>query len=294
MPQACPRSGVGDQPLGDQEIGQKHVLLDEFVRVADRVGFAHQGRLAVVVQFEGELDRIQCHRSVPEAQLAPGLGYFVHQPHVSGHLVDRVSSGGSSARRPEALVDFVLPRKGNLVLDDVLGRRIIQSSTGLDDRPPVPHVLALDETPITVHSPHTGKGKAFHVFVEAARDLAKRSRQHGNGSVYQVHSGTATLRFQIDRTIGTHEVGNVGNVHPYFYLPVAQVRHVEGVVQVLCRGRINGKYPLLSVITSALVHVPGRPPARFGSVEVLSRCNYRLAIVEYECGKLSVIDVEFH
>mmetsp|Transcript_33240 Transcript_33240/g.55641 ORF Transcript_33240/g.55641 Transcript_33240/m.55641 type:complete len:231 (+) Transcript_33240:2104-2796(+) len=222
-------TSMSDEPLGNQVVCQKHVFFNEFIRISNWIRFTHEGSFAIILKLESEFDSIERNRTTLKPQPTTSLGYFIHESHVCGHLINSMASCWSSTRWPQTFINFILP-ESHLLFNNVLRRRVVQPSARFDDGSPVPHFMILDNRSIFVHPPDTRKSEAFNVFVQTTCNFTERPWQHGDCSIHQVNCRAPPLCLNINCRLWCNKIRHVRDVHTNFYDAPSKVCDMKRIV----------------------------------------------------------------
>ena len=220
--QQRPSAGVGDQALRHEVIGDQHVLLDQAVGITYRVGSAEPGSFPVLLELEGELDPVERQGPVLESQPPPRHGDSVHQADVRRHPVDGVTARWPPTRRPKLNLVGATLAVPAFPVDYVLSGGVVEPRARLYDRAAVPDVVVSRHRTVHIHPPDAAECEPLDVLVQAASDLAKRTREHGYDIIDKVHRRCPPQCLRVDGATGPEEVGHVGDVHPDLHPPVRE------------------------------------------------------------------------
>ena len=98
----------------------------------------------------------------------------------------------------------------------------------------------MEESALRRKAPHNRKGEPVLLGVQGAELLGQRVRQHGQAVLCQVCRCAPLGCVGVDVGGGAHEEGDICYVHPHLIGAVRTRLDVDGVVQVLGRGRVDG------------------------------------------------------
>jgi len=158
-----------------------------------------------------------------------------------------------------------------------LCQAVVDLGAGADDRAAIPRRAVGQELPVSSHAPDAGVSEAVDGGIERAELLAEERRQHGYTAGHKVDRGGAAPCLDVKGAAGSDEPGDVGDVDADLEVggqsgAVAAADSsggdagaVQGVVEVLGRGGVDGEYALcLAQVASHcdlglwyLPHTPG-------------------------------------
>src|ERR1019366_7699657 len=95
-----------------------------------------------------------------------------------------------------------------------------------------------------------GEHQAVDLWAQAANVGREFERQHGDGAVGKIDAGAAQTGFLIERRVGSHVVGYVGDVDLQFVVAIFQLADVDGIVEIARGFAIDGDNRKLAVIAA--------------------------------------------
>jgi hypothetical protein len=91
-----------------------------------------------------------------------------------------------------------------------------------------------------------------------AADVGREfERQHGDGAVGEIDAGAAQAGFLIERRIGRHVLGHVGDVDLEFVVAVFELADVDGVVEIAGGFSVDGDDGKIAVVAAVAQCVGG-------------------------------------
>ena len=66
-------------------------------------------------------------------------------------------------------------------------------------------------------------------------------RKHWHNPVYKIDARCTVARLTVKCCIGLHIMCDIGNVHPYFIVPVRQASYRKSIVEIFCITRVYRK-----------------------------------------------------
>ena len=170
------------QIFGDFAVGEKHVFLDELVRVEALLD-EHFERLAVLVEAEFYLVLLEIDRAVVELLLLHDFGDVVE----GAKLV---------------LVVSAINRELRVLVGE--------SSVGIDDRLAEPAVADLG---FVIYDEYGGEGELVFVRIERTDVVREHFRKHGDRAVDEIYGKAPLLRLLVELGSRTDIMRDVGDVH---------------------------------------------------------------------------------
>mmetsp|Transcript_25044 Transcript_25044/g.59564 ORF Transcript_25044/g.59564 Transcript_25044/m.59564 type:complete len:435 (-) Transcript_25044:241-1545(-) len=265
------------EALGDAPVGQKHQLLDDPVRCTVRLQVVACGNpILAVPGVEDHLRLADRHGSARQAAMPHLAADFVEQQDVVLDLLPRVAA---VHQRPVFLLNVK-------IVDDVLSLLVVQTTHGGDGRLCKPGRRVLDQLARSLAEAEEGReGQLWLVRIQGAEIVAEAMRQHWQHPPDEVDRGGTTSGLLIRNRAELQEVSDVGDVHSHLDLTLAlQVLHVNGIIQVLRRGRVDGEDPLLSQI---------HPGSSLRLEVSLGRLDDLVHLIKLFLAEVDIVAVEF-
>src|ERR1019366_2140811 len=97
-----------------------------------------------------------------------------------------------------------------------------------------------DDFALVVDLHGAGEHQAVDLRAETANVGREFERQHGDGAVGKIDAGAAQTGFPIERRVGSHVVGYVGDVDLQFVVAIFQLADVDGIVEIARGFAIDG------------------------------------------------------
>src|SRR5439155_23390715 len=99
-----------------------------------------------------------------------------------------------------------------------------------------------------------GMGESIDTGIEAANAVTQAFGQHRDHSVRKINTVSAPARLAIERAVGTHVSGNVGNVNSESPALVVGLVHINCVVKIARVIRVDGDDEFFSQIFAVFDH----------------------------------------
>ena len=159
---------------------------------------------------------------------------------------DRVFYRGFFAALGSRLVPGL---RDTIFLYDILCLPVVETIGGVDDRASYPAAL---DVALGAYLAYNRIGQLVLVRAQGAKLVTEFLGEHGDGTVHQIDAGAPFAGFAVHCGAGLHVVRYIGYVHAHLVVAVVQPAEGQGVVEVLCVGRVNGEGEGLPEILAAL------------------------------------------
>ena len=129
----------------------------------------------------------------------------------------------------------------------MLGFLVGEPAIGIDDRTAEPFLLYFC---FFVQFEYGRETEFFFVRSQRTEFVGESFGQHGDGTVHQVDRGGPTLTLGVDHIARMDVMGDIGDVNPYFDIPVGKASDREGVVEVFGIVGVDGEGCYLSEVAA--------------------------------------------